>query len=136
VKNEKGSNGGDTKQESIAIHALAWLIKNCDDPRSADVALQAIAGAYENTEEHKKLLMKHGADTMIRKRLQSLKPSSKNYGYLKDLYERAYSFFEDAIDGRAIDQTRGLRSQLNKLRTDMERSEVFECACISQLKAV
>ncbi|CEL51509.1 hypothetical protein RSOLAG1IB_00044 [Rhizoctonia solani AG-1 IB] len=126
MRNRRYPNGSNTKQESIAIHALAWLIKNCDDPRSADVALQAIAGAHENTEEHKNLLKKHGADTMIRKRLQSLKPSSKNYGYLKDLYERAYSFFEGAIDGRPIDQNRGLRWQLYKLQTDMERSEAFE----------
>ncbi|CAE6440446.1 unnamed protein product [Rhizoctonia solani] len=62
----------------IAIEALAWLIKTSKDPKSTDIALQAIAGADPSNVD-RQLLKDSGAETMISKRLMGLDPNSTNY---------------------------------------------------------
>ncbi|CAE6357673.1 unnamed protein product [Rhizoctonia solani] len=112
----------DKERESVAIKALAWLIRTCgEEPKSLDIALQAVAGAHENNPDHQGLLKRQGADIMIYKRLLGLNPYTKNYVRLKELYNRAYSFFHGATGAGTIYQTRGLRSKLHKLQTDIER---------------
>ncbi|CEL60170.1 hypothetical protein RSOLAG1IB_12315 [Rhizoctonia solani AG-1 IB] len=109
-------------QEEDAIKSVTWLIKTCgENPRSLDVALQALSGAYEDNEDRQGLLKELGVDKMIYKRLLGLDPYKKDYGELKDLYERAYSFFQKTTGAGTIDQSREIRSKLRKLQTCIER---------------
>ncbi|KDN47712.1 hypothetical protein RSAG8_03502, partial [Rhizoctonia solani AG-8 WAC10335] len=80
------------KTVRVAIEALVWLINASEDPKSTDIALQAIAGADPN-EEDRKLLKESGVDKMVSWRLIGLDSYSKNYDQISDLYTRALSFF-------------------------------------------
>ncbi|CAE6429256.1 unnamed protein product, partial [Rhizoctonia solani] len=82
----------------IAIEALAWLIRTSEDPKSTDIALQAIAGA-DPDDKARQLLMKCSANTMIVRRLINLESYSTNYNQILDLYTRAHSFFQPLSTG-------------------------------------
>ncbi|EUC59432.1 transmembrane protein, putative [Rhizoctonia solani AG-3 Rhs1AP] len=88
----KGTEKGSEKPNRVAVGALAWLIKSSEDPKSTDVALQAIAGADPNDVD-RQLLKDARADIMISRRLMRLNPRLANYGKVLDLYIRAHSFF-------------------------------------------
>ncbi|EUC59429.1 transmembrane protein, putative [Rhizoctonia solani AG-3 Rhs1AP] len=86
----------DSEEPRIAVEALSWLISTSEDPKSTDIALQAIAGAY-SSDEDKKLLEKSGADKMISRCLIALNPDSNSYEQILDLCIRARSFFRPSL---------------------------------------
>ncbi|CUA73505.1 Protein translocase subunit SecA [Caulobacter crescentus NA1000] [Rhizoctonia solani] len=100
----------------IAVQALAWLIKTSEDPKSTDIALQAVAGADpNNANQHRELLKHSGADTMISRRLIGLDSYVKHYDELSDLYTRAQAFFQpstnaplSSVVGPVVQQSKGL----------------------------
>ncbi|CAE7137574.1 unnamed protein product [Rhizoctonia solani] len=90
----KGDEDGSRETHSIAVKALAWLIKTSENPKSTDIALQAIAGAvsYNVVSEERKLLQDLGADKMIARRLIGLVSYSNNYEKTLELYTRARAY--------------------------------------------
>ncbi|KEP53909.1 putative transmembrane protein [Rhizoctonia solani 123E] len=91
----KGTAEDSEKTNHIAVEALAWLIKTSEDPKSTDIALQAVAGADpNNAAEDRELLKESGADTMISRRLIGLDSYSNHYNEISDLYTRAQEFFQ------------------------------------------
>ncbi|CAE6470173.1 unnamed protein product [Rhizoctonia solani] len=91
----KGAAQDSEKTNHIAVEALAWLIKTSEDPKSTDIALQAVAGADpNNAAKDRELLKESGADTMISRRLIGLDSYSNNYHEISDLYTRAQEFFQ------------------------------------------
>ncbi|CAE6503060.1 unnamed protein product [Rhizoctonia solani] len=91
--NNKSAEDEYEETNYFAVKALTWLIKTSEDPKSTDIALQAIAGADPN-DANRKLLKDCGADTMISKRLMTLDSYSPSYERTWDLYTRAQRFFQ------------------------------------------
>jgi hypothetical protein len=66
--------------DSVTSQMLSWLIVNCEDPRSIDTALQAIAGASHKLPQEP--LVESGAGQMLLQRLMScsqMDPTSGRY---------------------------------------------------------
>ncbi|CAE6423056.1 unnamed protein product [Rhizoctonia solani] len=91
--NHRNSDDDNEPSDSISIKALAWLISTSEDPKSTDIALQAIAGA-DPDDAGRQLLKESEADKMILRRLIDLEPGSRNYDTLLGLYTRALAVFQ------------------------------------------
>ncbi|KAF8682374.1 Fusaric acid resistance protein-like [Rhizoctonia solani] len=134
-KKSTSTHESDSERESIAIRALAWLIETCEEPRSVDIALQAIAGAHEINPVHQKLLRDQGADILIYKRLIAINPYVRNHARLQELYSRAYSFFHRSSDTKnyneSIHQNKKLRSKLYKLGNYVQRQTFQHVSSVS-----
>ncbi|KAG8756281.1 hypothetical protein FRC11_005448, partial [Ceratobasidium sp. 423] len=83
-----------TEQDMITSRALRWLIETCEDPRSVDIALQAIAGADETLPLSP--LKECNAPLMISRRLTAGSAHTKTtqFKHVFQLYARALSCFQ------------------------------------------
>ncbi|CAE6499925.1 unnamed protein product [Rhizoctonia solani] len=82
------------QQDMITSRALRWLIETCEDPRSVDIALQAIAGADETLPLDP--LKECDAPLMISRRLTagSAHTKTSQFKHVFQLYARALSCFQ------------------------------------------
>ncbi|KAG8731584.1 hypothetical protein FRC11_003457 [Ceratobasidium sp. 423] len=82
------------EQDMITSRALRWLIETCEDPRSVDIALQAIAGADETLPLSP--LKECNAPLMISRRLTAGSAHTKTtqFKHVFQLYARALSCFQ------------------------------------------
>lgn len=78
------------KQDLVTSRALSWLIKNCEVPRSVDVALQAIAGAHHDLP--REALKECNAALLVCRRLATSHLCAGNYELVTALYTRALVF--------------------------------------------
>ncbi|CAE6391015.1 unnamed protein product [Rhizoctonia solani] len=83
-------------QDIITSRALRWLIETCEDPRSVDIALQAIAGAEETLPLEP--LKECNAPLMISRRLTagSAHTKTSEFKQVFQLYARALSCFQSS----------------------------------------
>ncbi|KAL5637733.1 hypothetical protein ACGC1H_002109 [Rhizoctonia solani] len=89
-------------QDIITSRALRWLIETCEDPRSVDIALQAIAGAEETLPLEP--LKECNAPLMISRRLTagSAHTKTSEFKQVFQLYARALSCFQPS-GGSAVE---------------------------------
>ncbi|KAJ1302240.1 hypothetical protein OPQ81_001061 [Rhizoctonia solani] len=94
------SNNGfsSVEQDEITSRALRWLIETCEDPRSVDLALQAIAGADETLPLDP--LKACNAPLMISRRLTagSVHTKTSDFKHVFQLYARALSCFQPSAN--------------------------------------
>ncbi|CAE6506280.1 unnamed protein product [Rhizoctonia solani] len=92
------SNNGSSiiPQDIITSRALRWLIETCEDPRSVDIALQAIAGAEETLPLEP--LKECSAPLMLSRRLTagSAHTKTSEFKQVFQLYARALSCLQPA----------------------------------------
>ncbi|CUA68268.1 putative ribonuclease C609,01 [Schizosaccharomyces pombe 972h-] [Rhizoctonia solani] len=83
-------------QDIITSQALRWLIETCEDPRSVDIALQAIAGAEDTLPLEP--LKECNAPLMISRRLTagSAHTKTSEFKQVFQLYARALSCFQSS----------------------------------------
>ncbi|KAG9086290.1 hypothetical protein FRC06_003163 [Ceratobasidium sp. 370] len=67
---------GDVIMDTVTSQMLAWLIANCEDSRSVDTALQAIAGAHSDLPHGP--LVECGTLDLVRPRLEACLKSNDN----------------------------------------------------------
>ncbi|KAG9100579.1 hypothetical protein FRC07_010399 [Ceratobasidium sp. 392] len=98
---EEQQTDEDTLMDSLTTRAIAWLVANYEDTKSAEIALQAIAGA--DVRMPMELLVELDVENMLYQRLLSCSATRQKTGkrYLKDpnllepatLYGRALAVF-------------------------------------------
>ncbi|CUA73506.1 Nitrate reductase [NADH] [Rhizoctonia solani] len=119
----------DEQTSRIALEALAWLIKNSENSKTTDTALQAIAGADPDI-KGRELLKNCEADKMVSGRLIGLDPYSRNHERISELYTRALSFFSpiSARDSASRDQENLNKVLQKKIRTlqDLIKGQILK----------
>jgi hypothetical protein len=87
------ATGENPEQDAVTSQSLHWVITQCEDSRSVNVALQAIAGANENLP--RSLLEQCQADMLICQRLPAVTAQPKSSGAELELYLRALSLLKN-----------------------------------------
>ncbi|KAG9126251.1 hypothetical protein FRC07_004237 [Ceratobasidium sp. 392] len=129
---EEQQTDEDTLMDSLTSRAIAWLVANYEDTKSADIALQAIAGA--DVRLPMELLAELDVENMLYQRLLSCSAARQR---TRKIYLKDPNLLEPAtLYGRALAAFRLSRDDGPRLgyMKDVSSRDVLQCVIDQSLK--